>query len=64
MDDFGDFYAATRDLVFRVLFAAGGDRLLAEDAAAEAFARAYARWSGLRDHPDPTAWVIRTGLNA
>jgi RNA polymerase sigma factor (sigma-70 family) len=64
VDDFGDFYAARKDLVFRVLLAAGGDRLLAEDAAAEAFARAYARWSKLRDHPDPTAWVIRTGLNA
>ncbi|CAB4529425.1 unannotated protein [freshwater metagenome] len=36
-----------------------GDQALAEDAAAEAFARAYARWSKVRQHPNPDAWLLR-----
>lgn len=60
---FGEFYAARKDVVFRATLAAGGDRQVAEDAAAEAFARAYARWARLRTHANPTAWVIRVALN-
>jgi RNA polymerase sigma-70 factor, ECF subfamily len=61
---FGEFYAARKDVVFRATLAAGGDRQVAEDAVAEAFTRAYARWSRVRAHPNPTAWVIRVALNA
>jgi RNA polymerase sigma-70 factor (sigma-E family) len=40
-----------------------GDRALAEDLAAEAFARAYARWSSLRDEPGREGWVLRVTGN-
>jgi RNA polymerase sigma-70 factor (ECF subfamily) len=36
-----------------------GDQALAEDTAAEAFARAYARWGKVRKHPNPDAWLLR-----
>lgn len=36
-----------------------GSRTLAEDLAAEAFARAYSRWSTVRAHPNPDAWLLR-----
>jgi RNA polymerase sigma-70 factor (sigma-E family) len=61
---FGEFYAARKDVVFRAALAAGRDRQVAEDAVAEAFTRAYARWSRVRAHPNPTAWVVRVALNA
>jgi RNA polymerase sigma-70 factor (ECF subfamily) len=44
--------------------AGGADRRVAEDLVAEAFARAWSCWSKLREHPAPTAWVVRTALNA
>jgi len=64
MGDFADFYAVRKDAVLRAVVAATGDRLGAEDAVAEAFTRAYARWDRVAEHPSPTAWVIRTALNA
>jgi RNA polymerase sigma factor (sigma-70 family) len=36
----------------------------AEDQVAEAFARAWVSWHKVRRHPAPTAWVVRTALNA
>jgi DNA-directed RNA polymerase specialized sigma24 family protein len=63
MDDFGEFYAARKDAVLRATLVATGGRA-AEDAVAEAFTRACARWSHVREHPNPTAWVLRTALNA
>ncbi|RKE11496.1 RNA polymerase sigma factor [Catellatospora citrea] len=63
VDDFADFFRARRDLAYRTVFVAIGDRAGAEDAVAEAFARAYQHWASVRDHPHPTAWVIRTALN-
>lgn len=35
------------------------DYALAEDITAEAFARAYARWSTVSTHPNPDAWLLR-----
>lgn len=64
MDDFGEFYAARKDAVLRAVLAATGNRSGAEDAVAEAFTRAYARWEHVAAHPSPTGWVIRTALNA
>ena len=52
VDDFGNICAARQDLVFRVRLAAEGDRLLAEDAAAEEFARACAHRSRPRARVD------------
>jgi RNA polymerase sigma factor (sigma-70 family) len=40
-----------------------GDRRLAEDLAAEGFARAWASWPKVSKHPAPRAWVLRTALN-
>jgi RNA polymerase sigma-70 factor (sigma-E family) len=62
--DFGKFYAARKDPVFRAVLVAIGDRSAAEDAVAEAFTRAYVRWGRVRTHPNPTAWVLTTALNA
>ena len=64
MDEFGEFYGARKDAVFRAVLVAVGDRAVAEDAVSEAFTRAYARWRHLAGHPNPTAWVLRTALNA
>jgi RNA polymerase sigma-70 factor (ECF subfamily) len=64
MTDFAEFFAETRDGAFRTMLAATGNRHGAEDAIAEAYARAYANWSTVASHPNPTAWVLRTALNA
>jgi RNA polymerase sigma-70 factor (ECF subfamily) len=44
--------------------AATGNRSGAEDAVAEAFTKAYVRWTRVAEHPSPTGWVVRTALNA
>jgi len=36
-----------------------GSPVVAEDLAAEAFARAYSRWSKVQRHPNPDAWLLR-----
>jgi RNA polymerase sigma-70 factor (ECF subfamily) len=61
--DFGRFYAETRDGVYRAVVLATRRPDRAEDAVAEAFARALADWSRLSAHPNPVAWVVRTALN-
>jgi len=63
VDDFAEFFDARRDTAFRAVLVAVGDRAAAEDAVAEAFARAYQRWPALRDHPNALAWVIKVALN-
>ncbi|MEY9890358.1 RNA polymerase sigma-70 factor (ECF subfamily) [Catenulispora sp. MAP12-49] len=55
--DFGVFYAATVNRVAGYLYVVLGDRAEAEDAAHEAYARAWQRWSKVRDYDDPEAWV-------
>ena len=62
-ESFAEFYAATRDQCLRALVASGTDRAAAEEAVAEAFARAWASWPKVSRHPAPTAWVVRTALN-
>ena len=61
--DFQSFYAEAKDPVFRAVLLATRRRDHAEDAVAEAFLRACERWETLADHPNPTAWVIRTAMN-
>ena len=61
--DFEAFYARFRDPVLRAVFVASGDKEAAEDATAEAFVRACAKWRRVRKHPAPVAWVITTALN-
>ena len=62
-ESFAEFYAARRDQCLRALVAGGTDRAAAEEAVAEAFARAWASWPKVSRHPAPTAWVVRTALN-
>jgi RNA polymerase sigma factor (sigma-70 family) len=61
--DFEQFYATTRDAVFRSVLLATRRPDRAEEAVAEAYARALVRWDGLAAHPNPTGWVVRTALN-
>lgn len=62
-DDFAEFYQAYRDRCLRAVLATVGDRALAEDLVAEAFARAWASWRTVSRHPAPQAWVVRTAYN-
>jgi RNA polymerase sigma-70 factor (ECF subfamily) len=60
---FALFYKNNRGPVFRALLAGTLDRAAAEDATAEAFARAFAHWHTVADHPNPRAWVLRVAWN-
>jgi RNA polymerase sigma factor (sigma-70 family) len=62
-ESFAEFYAARKDPCLRALVAGGADRAAAEEAVAEAFARAWAAWPKVSRHPAPSAWVVRTALN-
>ena len=60
------FEEAFDDLLGRALAAARrilGDTPRAEDVAAEALARTYARWDSVRDLPYREAWVVRVAAN-
>ncbi len=60
---FAEFYRAAKDPCLRAVMATGTDRAAAEEAVAEAFARAWAGWLKVSKHPAPAAWVVRTALN-
>jgi DNA-directed RNA polymerase specialized sigma24 family protein len=62
--DFAAFFAENKTPVFRALLAQHMDRVAAEDATAEGFARAFVNWDSVAHHPNPRAWVIRTARNA
>jgi len=57
--EFDAFYAGSSRRVLGQLYAMTGNRAEAEDAVAEAFARAWQRWSQVRDCDSPEAWVRR-----
>lgn len=61
--DFAQFYAAQRDAVYRAVVLATRRPDRAEEAVAEAFARALERWDDLAEHPNPIGWVVRTAMN-
>jgi RNA polymerase sigma factor (sigma-70 family) len=61
--DFAEFYGEHCDRVLRAVYVCTRDRQLADDAVSEAFARALSRWSTVRRHPEPVAWVTRTAIN-
>jgi DNA-directed RNA polymerase specialized sigma24 family protein len=60
---FALFYKDHSGPVFRALLAGTLNRAAAEDAAAEAFARAFAHWDTVAVHPNPRAWVLRVAWN-
>ena len=62
--DFAEFYRAAKDECLFTVLVSVGDRDLAEELVAEAFARAWASWRTVSGHPAPRAWVVRTALNA
>ena len=63
MDDFEDFFTANYEAVVQALRIAVGDAARAEEAAQEAFARAWARWRRVRAMDRPVAWVYVVALN-
>jgi RNA polymerase sigma-70 factor (sigma-E family) len=60
-DSFDEFYQASQQRVGAFLHAMCGDRADAQDAAQEAYARAWQRWSAVRTYDDPEAWIRRVG---
>lgn len=60
---FAVFYEANKDRCLRTVVAGGTDPATAEEAVAEAFARAWAAWPKVSRHPTPVAWVVRVALN-
>lgn len=62
-DDFDAFFFVLLPRVLRLAERLTGERASAEDVAAEAFARAFARWPRLRMLPYREAWVLRVASN-
>ena len=60
---FALFFKNNSGPVFRALLAGTLNRAAAEDATAEAFARAFAHWDTVGVHPNPRAWVLRVAWN-
>ena len=60
---FALFYKNNSGPVFRALLAGTLNRAAAEDATADAFARAFAHWDTVAVHPNPRAWVLRVAWN-
>ena len=61
--EFTAFYEQHVHRIVRTVALVVRDAALAEDAVAEAFARAWARWRQVRTHDRPAAWVTRVALN-
>jgi RNA polymerase sigma-70 factor, ECF subfamily len=55
--DFDAFYLGSRTRLVHQLYAMTGDLGAAQDAAQEAYARAWQRWGKLQSYDDPEAWV-------
>jgi RNA polymerase sigma-70 factor (sigma-E family) len=60
-DGFEEFYRTTRHRVVTVLYALSGDLSEAQDAAQEAYVRAWQRWQRISGYGDPEAWVRTVG---
>jgi RNA polymerase sigma-70 factor (sigma-E family) len=58
---FDEFYRASQRRVGTFLYAVCGDLSEAQDAAQEAYARAWQRWSTIATYDDPEAWVRTVG---
>jgi RNA polymerase sigma-70 factor (ECF subfamily) len=62
-ESFDEFYAGAVGRLVGQLFPVTGDLHEAEEVVQEAFTRAAARWSRLRDYDVPEAWVRRVAMN-
>jgi len=56
---FREFYERLQPRAIGVARRMVGSPVVAEDLAAEAFARAYSRWPTVQRHPNPDAWLLR-----
>lgn len=61
--DFTQFYERFKDECLVTVLVSVGDQDTARELVAEAFARAWASWRKVSEHPAPQAWVVRTALN-
>jgi RNA polymerase sigma-70 factor (ECF subfamily) len=62
-ESFEEFYIGAVGRLIGQLFPVTGDLHEAEEVVQEAFTRAAARWSRLRDYDVPEAWVRRVAMN-
>jgi len=58
---FADAYARLFQESYRIAYRLVGDRMEAEDIAAETCARAYSRWSSINEYAEP--WCVRVAGN-
>lgn len=63
MAGFEEFFSEHYDEVVRMLALAVGDRSRAEDAAQEAFAKAFRKWPTVAVMDRPVGWVVVVGMN-
>lgn len=63
LEDFDEFFYSMLPRVLRIGQRLTGTRQASEDIAAEAFARAYARWAKVAELPYRDAWVLRVATN-
>lgn len=61
--DFTSWYEIEAPAITKALGLALGDHVLAEEAMAEAFIRAFARWEQVRVMHSPIGWVYQVALN-
>ena len=61
--EFDQLFEEVFPLAQRVAYRVVGDAFAAEDIAAEAFVRLYARWGRLRDEPGRIGWILRVTAN-
>jgi RNA polymerase sigma factor (sigma-70 family) len=61
--EFEAWYREEHRALVAWLAVVASDQGLAEDAAAEAFARAFARWDRVREMDSPTGWTYTVALN-
>jgi RNA polymerase sigma-70 factor (ECF subfamily) len=62
-DDFEEHFRREYQQVLGSLILAIGDSDIAEDSAAEAFARAYEKWDRVRAMERPTGWIYTVAFN-
>ena len=61
--EFEDWYRREHPRLITVLAAVTGEADLAEEAADEAFVRAFERWERVSEMASPAGWTYRVGLN-
>jgi DNA-directed RNA polymerase specialized sigma24 family protein len=63
-DEFEAYFGRTHNQVYRALLAVFRNAEVAEDALADAYAKAWERWDLVRVMENPSAWLARVAVNA